>query len=495
MGFLPVVLPLQNRRCLVVGGGRIALQKVEALESAGASIELVAPEVLPELAARPGVRVRLEPFREEHLEGAALVIAATDDPEVNHRVHEAAVRRGMLVNVVDDPPHCNFIFPSVLRRGDLTIAVSTGGASPALARLLREELEGGFAPEFDQIAAESGRLRREAREGEPDAGRRRALSESVAALARAFRAAPPADWRERLQAMAADARKRCESSDPSDLSDSSDPSDRRRLGSLTLVGAGPGDPELLTLAGARALAEADVVIYDRLVHPALLAHAPRARHVLMGKEPGERHACAQARINESIVWEASQGRRVVRLKGGDPLIFGRGGEELALAREHGIACRVIPGVTAALGAAAASGIPLTRRDVASSVAFVTGCGAGHGTGGAQLDADADAVDWAALAHAVDTIVIYMGAARIQRIARVLVEAGRPADQAAAVIRNATLADQEVQCFTLGELSRDDLGRSSALQSPSVVVIGDVVALSLILRDAIAAHHPAVIVPR
>ena len=244
-----------------------------------------------------------------------------------------------------------------------------------------------------------------------------------------------------------------------------------RQGSITLVGAGPGDPELLTLAGARALAEAEVVIYDRLVNPALLAHAPQAEAIYLGKDAGNTHHVTQELIHTTMVEAARAGKRVVRLKGGDPYIFGRGGEEVMAAREAGVPCRVIPGVTAALGAGAAAGIPLTHRDVARSVAFVTGCTSDFGH---------CATDWKALAKAVDTIVIYMGARHLNLIAAALIAGGRSAEEPLAAIRNATLPDQELHCFTLGELA----GKA---QEPK---IGQVVRVGEALREVVAAAAKA-----
>ncbi len=235
---------------------------------------------------------------------------------------------------------------------------------------------------------------------------------------------------------------------------------------ITLLGAGPGDPELLTLAGLRALEMAEVVVYDRLVNPALLAHAPTAQHIEVGKRPGENHALQQARINEIIVSEALAGRRVVRLKGGDPFIFGRGGEEVAAARAAGIPIRVIPGVTSALGAAAEAGFPLTHRDAASSVAFVTGCRAEGCEGGP---------DWRALARAVDTIVIYMGVSRLAVIAGELMAGGRPASEPVAIIRHATLPEREARLLTLGELTGDEGG--APIKPPSLLIVGQVVRLA------------------
>ena len=254
--------------------------------------------------------------------------------------------------------------------------------------------------------------------------------------------------------------------------------DTDRIGAITLVGAGPGDPDLITVAGARALAEAELVIYDRLAGEGLLDLAPRAERVYAGKRPGERHAETQRRINALMVEEALAGRRVVRLKGGDPMVFGRGGEELSAALAHGVPIRVIPGVTAALGAAAAAQIPLTHRDVASSVAFVTGC-TSEATGGRT--------DWRALAAAVDTIVIYMGAGRLPWIAGELLAGGRPADQPALIVERATRTDQRISIWTLGALAAGEA--EGRIEAPALVVAGEGARLDPAAAARLAVTKP------
>lgn len=241
--------------------------------------------------------------------------------------------------------------------------------------------------------------------------------------------------------------------------------DSHLRGEITLVGAGPGDPELITLAGVRALAEADMVIYDRLVHPDLLNHAAKGELIYAGKTPGEPHAATQRWIIEQMIEHASRGKRVVRLKGGDPSVFGRGGEETEAARAAGIPVRVIPGVTACLGAVAQAGFPLTHRGMASSVAMVTGCPA--------ADDPMQAPDWQALARSVDTIVIYMGVRRLPRIARELLAGGRPPEQPVAVIENATLPDRRIRRTSLCELGALD---PDQIKSPAMIVVGEVVNL-------------------
>ncbi len=472
MNYLPINFRLEGGRCLVVGGGNVALQKVRVLSAAGAQTVVVAPNIHPQITAEPGVTPRARGFEPADLDGMLLAIAATNDAQLNHRIHDLATERGVLVNVVDDPAYCQFIFPSILRRGDLAISVSTAGAGPALARLLRTDLEARYERDFGQTLELLRELRGRTRRALVCPGARRAANECLSYMA--FRASHgrPTGLEQRMEGLVGElgeaaARERR----PVPLS-AAEPEGRiasprdAATGCITLVGAGPGQPDLITLAGLKALRRAEVVVYDRLVNTDLLAHAPRAEHLYMGKEPGRGHHVQQARINDYIVDQALRGRRVVRLKGGDPLLFGRGGEEVQAAREKGIPIRIIPGVTSGLAAAASAGIPITHRDLASSVAFVTGCG----TGGRRHRG----ADWAALARAVDTIVIYMAVQQNQAIAQKLVEAGRPPDQPVAVIHNATLPDEQITISSLAEMATG-VGLER-VEPPAVIVIGEVVRL-------------------
>jgi uroporphyrin-III C-methyltransferase len=251
-------------------------------------------------------------------------------------------------------------------------------------------------------------------------------------------------------------------------------------GRIVLVGAGPGDPDLITIAGAKSLAKADVVLYDRLINPALLELAPQAKHIYIGKEVGQPHHEIQKQIHEQMLEHAAAGKCVVRLKGGDPFIFGRGGEEAEEARRAGFDCDIIPGVTSALGATAATSIPLTHRDHSSSVTFITGCCAG--------DIDMHQTDWAAISKGSDTLVIYMGARNLAAIARRTIDAGRSPGQPVAVIMNATEANEKIEFMNLGSLA--DGEKKDIIRAPAIVIIGEVVRLGVNLRElAAAAHHP------
>lgn len=361
MDYLPIAWRLRDRVALVVGGGPVALRKARLLARAGARLRVVAPQVVPELAAllaQGGHEPpRRRPYAPEDLEGVALAIGATDDMALNRALHDDCVARNVPVNVVDQPGLCSFIFPAIIDRDPLLISISSGGASPVLARWLRAKLESTLPARLGDLAALMGAFRRQVATRLPAFGARRAFWEGVldGPVAELALSGKRSEARTRLAAAVAEA-------DAAALS----------RGEVYLVGAGPGDPDLLTFRALRLLQKADVVLYDRLVAPAIVDLARRdAELVYVGKARDD-HALPQTGINELLVHYARQGRKVCRLKGGDPFIFGRGGEELDRIVEAGIDFQVVPGITAASGCAAYAGIPLTHRDYAQSVRFVTG---------------------------------------------------------------------------------------------------------------------------
>ncbi len=438
---------LSGRKVVVVGGGPVAEGKVEGLLDTGADLGVVSPDLTPrleDLHATGAFTWRRRTFEPADLDGAVLVFAATGDVETNRLVYGHAKERGVVVNAVDDPDRCDVTIPAVVRRGPVTVAVTTDGLLPAGARFLREELDRLLPPEIGDLVEtgaeirralrEEGRYRydyREWREGFFEPGLAALAAEGPAGLARVA-----ASFDESFAAGTAS-----------------------RVGSLTLVGAGPGDPGLITVAGVEALRRADVILYDRLVDRRLLDHAPAAAvRIPVGKEPGGGRD--QDEINRTIIEHASAGSRVVRLKGGDPFIFGRGAEEIGEVASAGIPVTVIPGVTSVTAAPEAAGISLTRRGLSSSFAVVTG----HRAGGQEHD-------WAALSAAVDTIVILMGVATAAETAARLVAAGRPADEPVAVVSEATTDRQQVARLTLDEMA----SRGSPLPSPAVIVVGPVAA--------------------
>jgi uroporphyrin-III C-methyltransferase/precorrin-2 dehydrogenase/sirohydrochlorin ferrochelatase len=386
-------------------------------------------------------------FREEELERYALVIAASSDDAVNRAVAAAARARRIPVNVVDQPALCSFILPSIIERAPLVVAVSSGGASPVLARLLRARLESLIPAGYGRLAALAGAFRDRVKARFRPAERRRfwerALQGPIAELVFSGR---DAEAREALQAALEDTRLAF------------------RGGEVSLIGAGPGDPDLLTFRALRLMQQADVVVYDRLVsQPVLDLVRLEAERIYAGKERA-RHALPQEDINHLLVRLAREGRRVVRLKGGDPFIFGRGGEEIDTLAAEGIPFQVVPGITAASGCASYAGIPLTHRDCAQSVVFVTG----HMQNG-SMD-----LNWKALAQPRQTVVFYMGLLGLDLLCRELVAHGMPATMPAALVEQGTTPRQRVLSGTLATLP--GIVQRSDVRAPTLIIIGEVVRL-------------------
>jgi uroporphyrin-III C-methyltransferase / precorrin-2 dehydrogenase / sirohydrochlorin ferrochelatase len=462
----PVLLDLGGRRAVVIGETAVREGKVEGLLAGGAGEVLVVADrpsgrldALEALDDR--VRVLRRAWEPADLAGAAVCVAASGDPAERSALAREARARGVLVNVMDDVPNCDWAAPAVVRRGELVLAIGTGGASPALARKLRMVLSEEFGPEWVEVLAVLRSVREETAPLLPDLADRarrwsRALDpDEAATLVREGRA----DELRELLLMRL-------------LTD--DPSGEAR-GKVFLVGAGPGDPKLITVRGAQALGLADVVVYDRLASPALLdLTPPGAERIYAGKEPG-RPAMRQDQIEALLVERALRGQTVVRLKGGDPFVFGRGGEEAIACVRAGIPFEVVPGVTSAVAAPASAGIPLTHRGLAHSFAVVTGSAA-HG----------DQVDLARAATATDTLVLLMAAGTLSEACAELIAAGRPADEPAAIIQWATTADQRTVVGTLADLPA--LARAAAIGPPATLVVGAVASLAATL----ARSEPSIV---
>lgn len=452
----PAFLDLRGRLVLVVGGGTVARRKVGALLEAGARVRVGAPALVPELAELAATgRIEHLPgeFEPGWLDEAWFAVAATDDPEVNRQVAEAGETRRLWVNAVDDIAHSSAQLPARIERGPLQIAISSGGGAPMLARHLRERWEAELDPALAPLATLLLQHRARIRDALPDLiARRRWFAELlVGDVPRALRNGHAADAERALfDALAA-----------GQVSTDARPAG---LGRVTLVGAGPGDAGLLTLRGLRALNEADVILHDRLVAPEVLELARRdAERIEVAKEAGH-HRTTQAQIHALMLEHARAGRHVVRLKGGDGFVFGRGGEELEFLRAHGIAYDVVPGITAALACAAYAGVPLTHRDHARSVVLAT-----------AHDAGEDALDWRSLALPQRTLALYMGVAGLARIRDRLLAHGRAADTPFALVENGGRAEQRVIVGKLADLPE----RASAhgARSPSLVLIGETAALA------------------
>lgn len=453
MDSLPVHLRLTGQRCLVIGGGEIAQRKCDLLLRAGALITLVAPDVLPELAERviaAGGLVRLKPYDRNDLSDHRLVIAATDQEALNQQVFDDAEAAGILVNVVDAPALCRFIFPAIIDRSPLIISAGTTGAHPVLARQIRTQLETTFPAAYGAYARLLARYRTETKTRFKTIDERRLFWESVLDGPVAEQAlAGNIDHAESL--LQAQIKSYFEG-------------ERSEMGEVYVVGAGPGDPDLLTFRALRLLQKADVVIYDRLVGPGIVDLARRdAEKIYAGKARGD-HALPQKEINAALVRYAKEGKRVCRLKGGDPFIFGRGGEEIDRLMAEGVPFQVVPGVTAAAGCASYAGIPLTHRDYAQSVRFITG----HMKDG-HLD-----LPWASLVNPHETLVFYMGLISLPVICSQLVAHGLSPDCPVALVEQGTLPSQRVYTGQVGSFAEFiDIAQVNA---PALLIIGQVVGL-------------------
>ncbi|USP10256.1 siroheme synthase CysG [Aeromonas dhakensis] len=449
MDYLPIFCRLDNKPVLLVGGGEVAERKARLLLDAGAQLTVVAPELDPELAelaANGGIEWLAGEFASEQLAGKWLVVAATDRREVNALVYQSANQARIFANVVDDPKRSSFIMPSIIDRSPLMVAISSGGKAPVLARLLREKLEALLPQHLGAVATFAGSLRERVKARFATMGERRRFWERLLGADRLG------------QALA-----RGDSASAHQLADSLFADESQSAGEVVLVGAGPGDPGLLTLHALRQMQQADVVVYDRLVSDEVMALVRRdAKRIFVGKQAGN-HCVPQEGINQLLLEEAQKGQRVVRLKGGDPFIFGRGGEELETLVGTGIGFQVVPGITAASGCAAYAGIPLTHRDHAQSVRFVTA----HGKGGARD------LDWPLLAKDKQTLVFYMGLSSCATIRELLLAHGKGGDTPVALIERGTQPSQRVIRGTLNELPELAVG----VESPALIMVGSVVTLA------------------
>jgi len=447
MDYLPIFCQLQHKACLLVGGGEVAERKARLLLDAGARLTVNACQFSEQFlawAAQGQVTLVEGEFYAELLAEKWLVIAATDRLEVNALVYQCANQQRVFCNVVDDPKRASFIMPSIIDRSPLMVAVSSGGTAPVLARLLREKLEAMLPQHLGKLAQLGGSLRQRVKQQFREIGVRRRFWERLFAhdrLAQSLANNDAALVDQQVEQLFAH--------------------QPEEHGEVVLVGAGPGDAGLLTLKGLQQIQQADVVVYDRLVSDEVMALVRRdAQLIFVGKRAGH-HCVPQEHINQILLEQAQQGKRVVRLKGGDPFIFGRGGEELETLAEAGIPFSVVPGITAASGCSAYSGIPLTHRDHAQSVRLVTGHAKADG-----------GLDWATLAAGQQTLVFYMGLAQAAEIQRQLMAHGMTASTPIALVENGTSTRQRV---IEGELDRLGVLAQQAA-SPSLIIVGSVVSL-------------------
>ncbi len=449
MEFLPLFFQLKEKHCILVGGGAVALRKATLLHRAGAVLHVVAHSVKPELqtlAEASGGNFREGEYSPDDLKNKVLVIAATDDNVLNARVSADAHARQLPVNVVDSPELCSVILPAIIDRSPLVIAVSSGGTSPVLARMIRAKIETLIPSAYGELAKLVGQFRDRVKARFSNIDDRKNFWELVLD-------GPIAEMVFAGKSKVAETM----------LSDKLQ-QDLEVKGEVYLVGAGPGDPDLLTFKALRLMQKADVVLHDRLVAPQIVDLTRRdAERIYVGKARSE-HAVPQQEINKLLVDLALQGKRVVRLKGGDPFIFGRGGEEIEELAQHKIPFQVVPGITAASGCAAYSGIPLTHRDYAQSVRFVTG----H-----LKDGSCD-LPWDELVYTHQTIVFYMGLVGLPIICKQLIKHGRSPETPIALIQQGTTLQQKVISSTLAEMP--EVIKQQEIHAPTLLIVGEVVTL-------------------
>ncbi|MFV1998162.1 MAG: siroheme synthase CysG [Acidiferrobacterales bacterium] len=452
MDFLPIFLNLKDRHCTVVGGGEVAARKVALLLQAGAEVTVIAPELgvtLLRAVQHKEVTHVAETFETGQLTESVLIVAATNDQSVNETVALEAGRLNVPVNVVDTPDLCTFVMPSIIDRSPVMVAISTGGASPVLGRLLRQKLETTIPASYGQLARLAKAFRDRVKSKFEKGVDRRLFWEKVLAgpIAEMMIAGKETQATEALEKA---------------LGSAGDTMPGH--GEVYLIGGGPGDPDLLTFKALRLMQQADVVVHDRLVSKEVLELVRRdAERIYAGKEKGE-HAIPQEGINDLLVRLAKEGKRVCRLKGGDPFIFGRGGEEIETLMDEGVPFQVVPGITAASGCATYSGFPLTHRDYSQSVTFVTG----------HLRDGTINLNWPALAQPKQTIVFYMGLHGVKTICEQLIANGLPSSTPAALIQQGTTRHHRTLIGNLNTLP--EIVESSQVKAPTLIIVGDVVRL-------------------
>lgn len=451
MDLLPIFLNIKGKKCVVVGGGEVAFRKASLLLRAGADLNIVAAtlsEELRSLCHEHNATVVERDFQDTDLNEATLVVAATDNNRVNQHVSELSSSLNIPVNVVDQPHLCSFIMPSIVDRSPIVVAISSGGSSPILTRKIKELNESMIPGRIDKLAAMLGSYRERVKQEIEDFSERIRFWEQVLDSE-----IPELIYNGQDDEAKLALEKWLES-----------PGDDRVGGEVYLVGAGPGDPDLLTLRALRLMHKADIVLYDRLVSPEILLKLrPDAEKIYVGKRSAD-HAVPQETINEMLVRLAQEGKRVLRLKGGDPFIFGRGGEELESLAAAGIPFQIVPGITAASGCASYAGIPLTHRDYSQSVRFLTG----HTKDGRVP------LQWDILVKEQQTLVFYMGLAGLPVICEQLLKHGMSATTPVAIVQQGTTQTQKVVVGKLNEIA--DLAVQSEIQAPTIIIIGEVVRL-------------------
>jgi len=451
MDYFPLFLKLKDQPCLVIGAGSIAARKIDLLSRAGATITVIANEVSSGVANMQNTHnltIKQKLFEKTDLPGFRLVVSATDNISTNQLVAKTATDLNILVNVVDNPALCSFIFPAIIDRSPIIAAVSSGGASPVLARLLRAKIESLIPLEFGQLAHIAEKFRSQVKQQITEPPQRRIFWENVlqGKIAELVFSGKKLQAEEQLK----------------DLIFKT--GSKAKQGEVYLVGAGPGNPDLLTFRALRLMQQADVVVYDRLVSAEILDLTRRdSEKIYVGKQRAN-HSLPQESINELLLNLAKKGKRVVRLKGGDPFIFGRGGEEIEALLEENIDFQVVPGITAASGCSTYAGIPLTHRDHAQSCTFVTG----------HLKDNSIDLNWSQLAAPNQTVVFYMGLSGLAKICQSLISHGCSKDHPIAIIQQGTTANQRVITGTLESLPQSVIDEK--IKAPTLIIVGTVVSL-------------------
>jgi uroporphyrin-III C-methyltransferase / precorrin-2 dehydrogenase / sirohydrochlorin ferrochelatase len=460
MHSLPIFIKIKGRRCVVIGGGIVATRKVSMLLKAEAAVEVISLELCQELLAlveANKISYLNAIFSAEQLNGACLVIAATDNQVINEAVSKAAKAFNIPVNVVDSPDLCSFTMPSIVDRSPIVIAISSGGAAPVLARLLRTRIETMIPTSYGRLAALAKEFRSKVKARFSTMQERRIFWEDVLQ-------GPIAE--QVLSGQEPAARKALDAVLAGEV-------EVTHRGEVYLVGGGPGDPDLLTFRALRLMQQADVCVYDKLVSPEVMELVRRDAELIYVGKARDQHTLPQEEINALLTRLAKEGKRVLRLKGGDPFIFGRGGEEIETLMEHAVPFQVVPGITAASGVSSYAGIPLTHRDFAQSCIFTTG----H-----LKDGTVD-LDWPALVRPKQTVVIYMGLVGLAEICKQLVAHGLPATTPAAVVQQGTTPKQRVVVGDLKTLAKKV--EAAEMKPPSLIIVGEVVHL----REKLSWFNP------
>ncbi|MBI2428883.1 MAG: uroporphyrinogen-III C-methyltransferase [Ignavibacteriales bacterium] len=433
----PIFLKVEQKPVLVIGGGKIAEQKVSGLLEVNATVTVIAPKLTTRLETLSGagnIFVQKREYRRGDVEGFTLVFASTNNPAVHKEIFDEAISQNIPVNVVDVPDLCNFYLASVFRNGDLKVAVSTNGKSPTLGKIIRDRIAAEFGKGYPELLDTLGDIRPYVHSAYAKTEKRKEVLERIV----------DEELKKKL------------------LSRSALTSTHPYSGKVILVGAGPGDPDLISVKGLHAIQQADVIAYDALVSPDLLLSArPECENIFVGKRSNG-HFALQEEINGVLISRAKAGKNVVRLKGGDPFVFGRGGEELLALREEGVEVEIIPGITAGIGIPSSLGIPLTHRGIASNVVLVTG---------SEISDKENSVDWSNIS-AIDTIVVYMGIKKLPEIVTKLTNSGRNNEAPVAVIFGGTTTDQIVIKGTLSTIVENV--QTAKTDAPGIIIIGDVV---------------------